>query len=73
VHFVIASGGNAGLAVACAANVTGAKCTVFIPEGASESTVRVLKGQNAEVNIGGKFYLEALNAAEEVVAHDKNA
>ncbi|KAF5376551.1 hypothetical protein D9757_008299 [Collybiopsis confluens] len=72
VHFVIASGGNAGLAVACAANIAGAKCTVYLPEGASESTMRLLEGQNAEVIVVGKYYLEAVNAANEAASSHKN-
>ncbi|KAJ3855601.1 tryptophan synthase beta subunit-like PLP-dependent enzyme [Lentinula lateritia] len=73
VHFVTASGGNAGLAVACAAKAAEAKCTVFLPEGASKSTVELLKEQNADVAIAGKFYLEAFNAAKERAMMDENA
>ncbi|KAJ4488202.1 tryptophan synthase beta subunit-like PLP-dependent enzyme [Lentinula aciculospora] len=73
VHFVTASGGNAGLAVACAANAAGAKCTVYLPEGAAESTMALLRGQNAEVAIAGKFYLEAFNTAKERAMTDKSA
>ncbi|KAJ3990010.1 tryptophan synthase beta subunit-like PLP-dependent enzyme [Lentinula detonsa] len=73
VHFVTASGGNAGLAVACAANLAGARCTVYLPEGAAESTVELLKAQNAEVVIAGKFYQEAFNAAQQRTTTDKNA
>lgn len=72
VHFVIASGGNAGLAAACAANIVGARCTVYVPEGVAESTVKILKEQNAQVEVVGKFYQEAANAAKEVAAIDKN-
>ncbi|KAJ3935423.1 MAG: tryptophan synthase beta subunit-like PLP-dependent enzyme [Lentinula lateritia] len=73
VHFVTASGGNAGLAVACAAKAAEAKCTVFLPEGASKSTIELLKEQNADVAIAGNFYLEAFNAAKERAMMDENA
>lgn len=73
VHFLIGSGGNAGTAAACAANVVGARCTVYMPEGAAETTVRFLKDQNAEVEIVGKFYQEAFNAAKQAALADKNA
>ncbi|KAJ3966913.1 tryptophan synthase beta subunit-like PLP-dependent enzyme [Lentinula raphanica] len=73
VHFVTASGGNAGLAVACAANAAGARCTVYLPEGATESTVELLKAQNATVVIAGKFYQEAFDAAKEKAASDEDA
>lgn len=73
VHLVVASGGNAGLAVACAAHALGVKCTVFIPEGVSQSTLKLLKGQNAKVMVKGRFYKEAVDAANEVVQADKHA
>lgn len=72
-HFVIASGGNAGLAVACAASRYDLKCTVFIPTGVSESTLALLKREKAEVVVGGAFYAEAHRAAGELVAKDPKA
>ncbi|KXN82538.1 L-serine dehydratase/L-threonine deaminase [Leucoagaricus sp. SymC.cos] len=73
LHCVIASGGNAGLAAACAARILEVRCTVFIPEGGTESTLALLKRENAETVVIGRFYAEALNAARDVVANDSNA
>ncbi|KAF9036707.1 tryptophan synthase beta subunit-like PLP-dependent enzyme [Panaeolus papilionaceus] len=73
VHVVIASGGNAGLAAACAAKVLGLKCSVFIPDGATSTTIKVLKQEDANVIIGGRFYLEAVSAARALVETEKDA
>jgi L-serine/L-threonine ammonia-lyase len=68
VHVVAASGGNAGLAVACAAKVLQVKCTIFIPKGISARTLAFLKSEGAEVIIEGDCYLHALQKAEEAVS-----
>ncbi|KAF8162968.1 tryptophan synthase beta subunit-like PLP-dependent enzyme [Crassisporium funariophilum] len=73
VHLVIASGGNAGLAAACAAKSLGLRCSVFIPEGVTKNTLGLLKQENAEVIVGGRHYAEALKAAEELVKEDPQA
>ena len=73
VHLVIASGGNAGLAAACAARELGVRCTVFLPHGVSRPTLDFMRAQGAEVVIRGSFYLEALEAAREAVAAEPNA
>ncbi|KAF8201475.1 tryptophan synthase beta subunit-like PLP-dependent enzyme [Pholiota molesta] len=73
VHLVIASGGNAGLAAACAARSLALRCTVFIPEGAAKYTLKLLRGENAEVIVGGRQYSEALEAANKLVAKESNA
>lgn len=73
VHLIIASGGNAGLAAATAARAVQARCTVFIPEGVSESTLRLLKGQGAEVVVKGSFYAEAVEVAKDIVRSEENA
>jgi len=73
VHLVIASGGNAGLAAACAAWSFGLKCTVFIPEGVALSTLKLLKQERAEVVIGGKQYSDALKGAMDLVLKESNA
>jgi L-serine/L-threonine ammonia-lyase len=70
---VIASGGNAGLAAACAARILQVRCTVYIPEGVTESTLALLKQEETEVVVIGRFYAEALNAAKQVVKTDSNA
>lgn len=69
----MASGGNAGLAGACAARVLGVKCTVFIPEGVVPSTLARLRKENAEVVVTGRFYAEALSAARNEIATDPAA
>ncbi|EKM82988.1 hypothetical protein AGABI1DRAFT_69092 [Agaricus bisporus var. burnettii JB137-S8] len=73
LHCVVASGGNAGLAGACAARVLGVKCTVFIPEGVVPSTLARLRKENAEVVVTGRFYAEALSAARNEIATDPAA
>ncbi|PPQ89084.1 hypothetical protein CVT25_006456 [Psilocybe cyanescens] len=73
VHLVIASGGNAGLAAACAAKSLGLKCSVFIPEGVTESTLALLKREGAEVIVGGRQYSDALKSAGELVAKEPHA
>jgi len=70
---IAASGGNAGIAVACVANRLGIKCTVFIPNGASLDTVNFLKREGSEVIVGGDYYLQALGMAEDAVAADLHA
>lgn len=70
---MIASGGNAGLAAACAARILQVRCTVYIPEGVTESTLALLKQEETEVVVIGRFYAEALNAAKQVVKTDSNA
>lgn len=49
------------------------RCTVFLPEGASASTLEFLKEEGAEVIIEGSYYLQALGAAERVVKEETNA
>jgi len=72
IHVVAASGGNAGLAVACAAKVLGIKCTVYIPKGISASTLAFLNREGADVVIEGDSYLQALQKAEEAVAANEH-
>ncbi|KAI0049992.1 tryptophan synthase beta subunit-like PLP-dependent enzyme [Auriscalpium vulgare] len=73
LHIVCASGGNAGLAAACASQAVGVKCTVFLPEGVSESTKSYLQKMGAELVVAGKFYMEAVRAAKAVVDREENA
>ncbi|KAG7452727.1 tryptophan synthase beta subunit-like PLP-dependent enzyme, partial [Guyanagaster necrorhizus] len=73
VHLIVASGGNAGLAGACAANALGLRCTVYVPEGVAERTLDLLQGENAETIVVGKMYAEALAAAQKVIEAEKNA
>ncbi len=73
VHLIVASGGNAGLAGACAANALGLRCTVYVPEGVAERTLDLLKGENAETVVIGKMYAEALAAAQKAIEAAENA
>ncbi|KAJ7581119.1 tryptophan synthase beta subunit-like PLP-dependent enzyme [Mycena floridula] len=73
VHLMIASGGNAALALAVSAQVLGVHCTVFIPQGASEKIVKFLQGHRAEVVVVGTIYAETLAAAETAVKLEKHA
>ncbi|KAI0312735.1 tryptophan synthase beta subunit-like PLP-dependent enzyme [Amylostereum chailletii] len=73
LHVVCASGGNAGLAAACASKTLGVKCTIFLPEGVDAGTHRFLAAQGADVVVGGAVYQEALNAASARVSQDENA
>ncbi|MFF9868289.1 threonine/serine dehydratase [Streptomyces sp. NPDC013953] len=64
----IASGGNAGLACAWAAQQQGVRATVFLPETAPAVKVAWLRGYGADVRLVGAEYAEALAACEEFVA-----
>lgn len=72
-HLVVASGGNAGLAAACAANALHVRCSVYLPEGAAQSTLDILRRQNAEVIVVGRHYAEALQAARAAVERQIDA
>ncbi|KAI8998849.1 tryptophan synthase beta subunit-like PLP-dependent enzyme [Trametes punicea] len=73
VHLIIASGGNAGLAAACAARVLKVRCTVFLPHGVNQSTIDFMRKEGAEVVIEGSYYLQALQAAEKAVQAEATA
>ena len=60
---VIASGGNAGIAVACAARALGVRCEVFVPEVSSLAKREKLLHLGAEVHVVGASYAEALAAS----------
>lgn len=59
----IASGGNAGLACAWAAQATGTRATVFLPATAPAFKVEKLRGYGAEVRLEGTEYADALAAS----------
>ncbi len=59
---VIASGGNAGIAVACAARALGVRCEVFVPELTPPAKRQVLAALGASVVVGGAAYADALAA-----------
>jgi threonine dehydratase len=60
---VVASGGNAGIAVATAARALGARCEVFVPEVSSAAKRERLRALGAEVVVGGAAYADALAAS----------
>ena len=59
---VIASGGNAGIAVAAAAKELGVRCEVFLPEVSSLAKRGKLAALGAQVVVAGTAYADALNA-----------
>lgn len=62
---VIASGGNAGIAVAVASRALGLPCEVFVPELCTPAKRAVLAGLGARVTVAGAIYADALAAAQE--------
>ncbi|MFI9272194.1 threonine/serine dehydratase [Kitasatospora sp. NPDC052896] len=64
----IASGGNAGLACAWAAQRQGVTATVFLPTTAPAVKVAKLRGFGADVRLVGAEYAEALAACEDFSA-----
>ncbi|TFK91219.1 tryptophan synthase beta subunit-like PLP-dependent enzyme [Polyporus arcularius HHB13444] len=73
VHLIIASSGNAGLAAAWAAKALGVKCTVYLPHGASQSTIDFMRKDGADVVVAGSYYLEAYRRAKQSVEADPSA
>ena len=59
---IIASGGNAGIAVATAAKALGLRCEVYLPELASATKRQALAELQATVVVGGTAYADALAA-----------
>jgi threonine dehydratase len=62
---IIASGGNAGIACAQAANALGVTCEVFVPELCPPAKQQKLAALGAKVLVGGAFYPQALQASLE--------
>ncbi|MDP6540183.1 MAG: threonine/serine dehydratase [Planctomycetota bacterium] len=60
---VAASSGNHGMAVACGAAEAGISAVVFVPRGASEAKVDVIRSFGAEVRVAGDDCLVAEEAA----------
>ena len=60
---VIASGGNAGIAVAVAARALGVRCEVFVPETSSAAKRDTLRTLGAVLTVGGAGYADALAAS----------
>ncbi len=59
---LIASGGNAGIAVACAARAMGVRCEVFLPEVSTPAKRAKLASLGAHVTVQGAVYPEAYEA-----------
>ncbi|CAE6515699.1 unnamed protein product [Rhizoctonia solani] len=72
VLLVMASGGNAGLALAWAGKALGARTKIYIPAAAYE-VQPVLTAAGADVIIGGTDYSEALASAEQLCSQDNHA
>jgi threonine dehydratase len=62
---VVASGGNAGIATAAAAQHLGVPCEVFLPEVSSTAKRAKLAALGAKVRIAGAVYADALAACLE--------
>jgi threonine dehydratase len=62
-----ASGGNHGVAVACAANRLNVPAKIFVPTVASPVKIARIRGYGAEVVITGDRYADALEASERYV------
>lgn len=59
---IIASGGNAGIAVAAAAQALGVRCEVYVPEVSPEAKRARLRTLGADVVVAGAAYSDALQA-----------
>jgi threonine dehydratase len=64
---VAATGGNHGVAVACAAGRLGIPATIFVPTVASPVKIARIRAYGAEVVITGDRYADALDASERFV------
>lgn len=62
---VIASGGNAGIAAATAAQALGVRCEVFVPYACPPAKRARLASLGAEVFLGGVAYADALAASQQ--------
>ena len=62
---VIASGGNAGIALAAAAQLLGVRCEVFVPEVSSAAKRARLAELGAQVVVAGSAYADAFKACME--------
>jgi threonine dehydratase len=62
---IVASGGNAGIATAAAAQALGVPCEVFLPVVSSEAKRAKLRALGARVIVGGEVYGDALAACLE--------
>src|SRR5262249_22278857 len=68
---VAASGGNHGVAVACAAQRLGIPATIFVPTVASPVKIARIRGYQADVIVIGDRYADALEESERFVAQSQ--
>jgi threonine dehydratase len=61
---VAASGGNHGVAVACAAKKLGKRARIFVPVVASQEKLERIRGYGADLVVIGERYADALAASE---------
>jgi threonine dehydratase len=61
---IAASGGNHGVAVACAAHRLQVPATIFVPDVASIAKQEAIRGYGAKLIVGGSRYADALAASE---------
>jgi len=61
---VAASGGNHGVAVACAARATGKPARIFVPTVASPEKMDRIRNYGAELVVTGERYADSLDASE---------
>lgn len=61
---VAASGGNHGVAVACAARELGKRARIFVPTVASAEKLERIRGYGADLVVTGERYADALAASE---------
>lgn len=66
-RFISSSGGNAGLAVAYAGRTMGLPVTVVVPETTSETAIKLLRQENAEVIVHGASWQEANVLAQSLI------
>ncbi len=70
-RFIIASGGNAGIAVAYAGRKLGVRTVVVVPETVSPRSVEVLEQEEARVIVNGNSWKESHEYAQQITeAHD---
>lgn len=60
-----ASGGNHGIAVACAAQALGVAADIFVPEITPPAKREAIQRYGANVHVGGAFYADASNACQQ--------
>lgn len=60
-----ASGGNHGIAVACAAQALGVAADIFVPEITPEAKREAIARYGATVHVGGAFYADASRACQQ--------